>query len=75
MKRDGKGEGGRKESGVNLVMVSWGRRLVHGGCNGAQRCWWLGCYGAGRRSLQWCYCSLWWAITIAEGGAGVRGGE
>jgi hypothetical protein len=33
----------------------------------------LGCCGAGRRSLQRCYCSLRWAITIAEGGAGVVG--
>jgi hypothetical protein len=44
-----------------------------GDSGGGQRCWWLGCCGAGR-SLQWCHCSLLWEITISKGGAGVHGG-
>jgi hypothetical protein len=46
---------------------------VGGDSGGGQRCWWLGCCGAGR-SLQRCHCSLLWDITISKGGVGVHGG-
>ena len=55
-----------------MVVVTVVRRF--GGSNGGRRCWWLGYCGAGRRSVQRCYCSLRWAIMIVEEGASVREG-